>query len=564
MGKYEYMKILFLILCFSSAAFAQRIGPKHGGVPAYPNDSTLYLRGDTTWHTVSSSGSAGWDLSGNSGTTSSNFLGTTDGVSLIFKTNGAERMRIDSLGSLLLSGTAGVTPISGAGTRMMWIPGKAAFRGGKVTSNSWDGGNIGNKSFSFGEDTYATGDYSFSVGLQAIATGTSAIAIGTANAVGDNDVAIGSGSTTADGGSSTAIGTNNTYAHGTGSTAIGEGVISNGIDATALGGYTIANGNYSLAAGTNIKVGAGSFGFCGKNFGAPGNLSFTLDISSLSNVACFNDADMILANNDGVARTFRFYEPNSAMTLASANYTAIKAGVQSANITWTLPTAQGGAATVLSNNGSGILSWTTGGTDTLVIRDTTFQYDSTAVITRDTTHSYDTVSVSLPDSAGQSGKFLQTLDGVLGWATPSGSGGTYASLNSFPIDPTGTTNTGTFEMAGLAHAPNSSSITPGATGKVTVIVSGAWDNTVANAEIIFRLSYGSGAAPSNGDAATGTVISNVRTLKQVAAGRNSFSIQGLADGLSLSTPYWIDLQYHAIVSGTVSFYDITITATEIP
>lgn len=40
-------------------------------------------------------GNAGWGLSGNSGTTSANFIGTTDAQDLIVKTNGVERFRLD-------------------------------------------------------------------------------------------------------------------------------------------------------------------------------------------------------------------------------------------------------------------------------------------------------------------------------------------------------------------------------------------------------------------------------------------------------------------------------------
>jgi len=40
-------------------------------------------------------------------------------------------------------------------------------------------------------------------------------------------------------------------------------------------------------------------------------------------------------------------------------YTAFQTGIQAANITYTLPIAQGAANTVLSNNGSGTLSWVT-------------------------------------------------------------------------------------------------------------------------------------------------------------------------------------------------------------
>ena len=46
-------------------------------------------------------------------------------------------------GGLLLEGTTGSTPISGGGTRMMWIPEKGAFRAGYVDGTQWDAENIG-------------------------------------------------------------------------------------------------------------------------------------------------------------------------------------------------------------------------------------------------------------------------------------------------------------------------------------------------------------------------------------------------------------------------------------
>lgn len=47
-----------------------------------------------------------WDLNGNSGTTTSNFIGTTDSQSLKFKTNNVERLSIDSNGAIDLKGNS--------------------------------------------------------------------------------------------------------------------------------------------------------------------------------------------------------------------------------------------------------------------------------------------------------------------------------------------------------------------------------------------------------------------------------------------------------------------------
>ena len=48
-----------------------------------------------------------WDLGGNSGISSSNFLGTTDVRPLVMKTNGAEAMRLTPEGKVAIGGLGG-------------------------------------------------------------------------------------------------------------------------------------------------------------------------------------------------------------------------------------------------------------------------------------------------------------------------------------------------------------------------------------------------------------------------------------------------------------------------
>lgn len=68
-------------------------------------------------------------------------------------------------------------PISGAGTRMMWIPSRSAFRVGTVINDIsnesayWDANNIGLFSFSSGFNTFAYGKYSFAMGYGSKANG---------------------------------------------------------------------------------------------------------------------------------------------------------------------------------------------------------------------------------------------------------------------------------------------------------------------------------------------------------------------------------------------------------
>jgi len=114
-------------------------------------------------------------------------------------------------GAVLFEGATGATPISGAGTRMMWVPAKAALRAGTAFFSSWDNSNIGQYSVAMGYGSTASGSYS-------MAWGNSNLAVGTL------------------------------------STATGEFTQATGTAATSLGSYTIASGYYSLATGTNTTA----------------------------------------------------------------------------------------------------------------------------------------------------------------------------------------------------------------------------------------------------------------------------------------------------------------------
>ncbi len=73
-------------------------------------------------------------------------------------------------GSVLFDGTSGVTPIAGAGTRMMWCPAKAAFRAGSVAGTQWDDASIGANSVAMGLNTTAQGAGSVALGTNATAS----------------------------------------------------------------------------------------------------------------------------------------------------------------------------------------------------------------------------------------------------------------------------------------------------------------------------------------------------------------------------------------------------------
>ena len=61
---------------------------------------------------------------------------------------------------LLVTGTydaSSIVPDLGAGSRMMFYPGKGAFRAGYVNGTQWDNANVGRFSTAFGERNTAMG-----------------------------------------------------------------------------------------------------------------------------------------------------------------------------------------------------------------------------------------------------------------------------------------------------------------------------------------------------------------------------------------------------------------------
>ena len=102
-------------------------------------------------------------------------------------------------------------PNLGSGQRLMFYPGKSAFRVGVVYGTQWDDVNVGNASIAIGENTIASGTRSTAMGELTVASGFNSTAMG--------------GFTTASGGYSTAMGVS-----------------------------TTASGLYSFAAGTRVST----------------------------------------------------------------------------------------------------------------------------------------------------------------------------------------------------------------------------------------------------------------------------------------------------------------------
>ncbi len=178
------------------------------------------------------------------------FLNTTGNVGIGAGTSPVAKLQIGD-GAVLFNGTTGGTPVSGSGTRLMWIPSKAAFRAGHATSNEWDNANIGNYSAAVGYITKASGEASTAMGIGTVASGWYSTAMGwDTTAYHDASTAMGCG-TDAYGSFSTAMG-HFTAAYGAASTAMGHITNASGYASTAMGYHTNASGFTSTTMGCDI------------------------------------------------------------------------------------------------------------------------------------------------------------------------------------------------------------------------------------------------------------------------------------------------------------------------
>src|SRR5690606_27124892 len=143
---------------------------------------------------------------------------------------------------------SGSIPAEGAGTRLMWYPGKAAFRAGTASGDRWDDVNVGRFSVAMGLGTRASGDFSAAIGQNTTASDGGATALGVATTASGNVATAMGSATTASGPGSTAMGSRTTASGGS-STAMGTATTASGNNATAMGVETTAQSYASLVIG---------------------------------------------------------------------------------------------------------------------------------------------------------------------------------------------------------------------------------------------------------------------------------------------------------------------------
>lgn len=151
------------------------------------------------------------------------------------------------------SGTTGAVPTSGAGTRFMWIPSKAAIRAGQVDGTQWDSANIGTGSAAFGWNNTASG-------TNCLVAGYNNTVIGNYNFVAGSTLGVSAGSYNIVGGLSNTLGATGatSYCFVTGNNL----TVDQCSFTTVLGSnITAIAALYSLFAGANHTANSGSFSY---------------------------------------------------------------------------------------------------------------------------------------------------------------------------------------------------------------------------------------------------------------------------------------------------------------
>ena len=162
-----------------------------------------------------------------------------------------------------------VSSDQGPGTRMLWYPGKAAFRAGSVDGTQWNDTSIGQYSTALGRNSQAAGVGAAALGYGSCAFGNWSTALGGGFAFGGNSIVLGKNSvslgwaatamgyvTTATGYYSTAMGCGS-IATGTASLVMGYDSAATGCASTSLGMHTSSDSFSSVAIGS-YNVGGGN------------------------------------------------------------------------------------------------------------------------------------------------------------------------------------------------------------------------------------------------------------------------------------------------------------------
>jgi hypothetical protein len=204
-----------------------------GAVAVDTVNNLFYFRSSGAWHQTSSG--AGWLLTGNSGTTSSNFIGTTDDQPLSFRVNNRWAGRLTTSGNIFWGDSAGVNNIGYSNVAI----GRGALR------NDVGGINL----VAIGDSALYNnlGDVGEQEGLQNTAVGSKALY---SNTTGSYNTANGHQSlySNTTGSNNTANGHQSLYSNTTGHSNTANGYYS--LFSNTTGHSNTVNGYYSLFSNT--------------------------------------------------------------------------------------------------------------------------------------------------------------------------------------------------------------------------------------------------------------------------------------------------------------------------
>jgi hypothetical protein len=171
---------------------------------------------------------------------------------------------------------------------------------------------------------------------------------------------------------------------------------------------------------------------------------------------------------------------------------------------------------------------------------------------------YVPTTITFPTTAGTAGNII--------WSNGTSFFSDSVTTQEYAIgtNPTGTTSS-TGVMMGLGAT---ATITPHGSGVVLIIVTGNMANTVLSGGDQAQIYYGTGTAPSNGNAITGTAAgSKIATVMANNENQWYFSLNAIVGGggtpLTVGTKYWIDVSLAETGSSTASINNVTISAVEL-
>lgn len=162
--------------------------------------------------------------------------------------------------------------------------------------------------------------------------------------------------------------------------------------------------------------------------------------------------------------------------------------------------------------------------------------------------------------ANSSNNVTFTLPAITGTAAVIGSASTFLTVGN----PTGTSSS-TAVMMGLG---STFVFTPTTTGIIKVTMDANVSNGTNATEPVFGMNYGTGIAPTNGSALTGTAIGIARAIQIITALSTTgqvVSLHGIITGAALNTQIWIDATLYSLGgAGTSTLQGATVLIEELP